>query len=156
MKKLLLLLLCVFVLSCSENKETEAETEVQPIAATEYGIYVKNIDSEYSYRFYNYNTGETYREGVTSNSILLFPVTSKERENTHIVVDVFNDDENIEYFAIIKNGNLYLNNKDNPDATKITELNPFFDLDNGNYQGTIPIDDRPFTWWIDSRDYSNN
>ena len=159
-KLLLLLLLCVFVLSCSENKETEAETEaeteVQLIAATEYGIYVKNIDSEYRYRFYNYNTGETYREGVTSNPTLLFPVTSKERENTHVVVDVFSDDENIEYFTISKNGNLYLNDKDNPDATKIQELNPFFDLDNGSYQGVIPIDDTRFTSWIDSRDYSNN
>ena len=151
MKTIKLFLIAIVALSCGED-----EVEPQYVAATEYGIYVNNLDSEYSYRFYNFNTGETYRQGVAVNSWLLFSVTSKERENSHVVVEVFSNDESIEYFAIIKNGNLYLNDKDNPYATKISELNPFVNLDNGNYEGLVPVGDIPIRNWIDSANYSNN
>ena len=132
MKKLLLLLLCVFVLSCSENKETEAETEVQPIVAIQYGINIKTVSGnfafgEYKYRFYQYHNGETYHEGVTSGS-LFFKVTSKEIEAGDLLVDIEKVEGNSEHFnvyVVVRNSDgAFLNIEDNPEAASLFELNP--------------------------------
>ena len=149
MKIIKLLLLSLIVLSCSKDDEANS------LAATEYGVYVKN-SAEFNYRFYNFHTGETYHEGITKGGVM-FPVTSKEKSNSHVIGHISSTNGDlIEVFGISKNGSFYYNDKDNPNATNIKELNHSFVFDDGSHEVAIPVDERYVESWIDSKKYSNN
>ena len=144
MKIIKLLLLSLIVLSCSKEDEVEPDYYIP----TEYGVYVKGLISEYDYKFYNYNTGEIYHEGTTSESFILFNVTSKEKSNTHIVSEIHLRHKNTKVFALIKNGDFFLNYKNNPEAINIYELNNAFTLDENIYELLIPLEAANKDKWV--------
>jgi len=151
MKTIKLLLLSLVVLCCSKDDEP-----ITTMAATEYGVYVKGA-TEVSYRFYDYHTGETYHEGITSNSRIMFPVTSKEKPTGSVLGNISSTttDEIIQVFAVIKSGDFYLNSEDNPNATSIWELNQSFILDDGTtHEVVMDIAERSLDLW--RRSFSNN
>lgn len=155
MKKIITtIIIATLFISCSKDEENSV------ISATEYGIYVKSNTSgpvDFDYRFYNFDTGEVYRQGssTTSNGTILFPVTDKEKTSDYIIVDISVSNENsISPYYIAKNGSMYLNKEDNSDATSIFELNnmPFI---SGRevYEGAISIDSHESIW---TDNFSNN
>ena len=148
MKIIKLLLISLIVLSCSNDND-----EPNYLAATEYGIYVKGIDSEYDYEFYNFNSGEIYHEGTTNDSFLYFDVTSKERSNTHIIAVVSCIDPNIEVFSVIRNGDFYLNDKDNPSSTSVYELNTSVKISVNKFECILPIEKYNVNKWIKYSEY---
>ena len=152
MKIIKLLLISLIVLSCSKDDD-----EPDLITAKEYGVYVinKNLETEYSYRFYNFHTGETFHEGVTNNNHVYFNVTAKELESNYLLVDVkFENPNDVTVYVIVKNSEGgYLNIEDSPDATTIFELNPV-NFYNGYFsEGILWFDDNLYRWLYN---FSNN
>lgn len=154
MRKLLLITVLLFAVSCSESDDQQ---ESNMITAEEYGVIIKGPDVDYTYKFYTEPTGEILVQGErTGEQNLFFNVAESElkAENIYFEMQLTGKADEFEAYLISRKGDLYLNSEDNPNAKSIFEINNTSKSENTLY-GVIPIRmDEHF--WIKNSEWSNN
>lgn len=140
MKRILLFIAVITFISCSKDEENSTSIRVK-----EYGINViADSDTEYSYNFFDRNTGEIFHAGINSGSRnIMFQIS--EKENDIISIEVVSEND-IEVFWIAKNGNKYLKKVTgaNPDEG-VFKMNPL-DKNENIYSGFIDVELDEFFW----------